>query len=102
MPSNAFPAGIEYTSRQILAGGVTWSHGFHVVLSLTSMWHCPGPAAPVVYTGVPLGSFAFGSNTSTTWNGLMWMWKGWAIFGPKLSLTTFHSSARLSSTGTPT
>src|ERR1051326_3215737 len=104
------PDGIENTSHQIFGGGGTFAHGFHVSGFVVSIRHCPVPGVPdVMYTGVfEPATVALGSKTSTTWNGLMWMWNGCEMRLPfplsfgYVSLTTFHSSVWFSTMAAPT
>src|SRR5919202_1873958 len=96
--------GIENTSHQMrcCCGGVWESRP--LPWSFRFSWHCRSGyvGAPVTYLSIGRPVFGsvtvwYGSNTSTIWNGLRWMWNGWSIRpGPLAPLlvvfTTFHSS----------
>src|SRR5262245_45413751 len=88
-PCCTVPDGIGNTSHQMRGlFEVSGWQSFQVLWSFTFTAHCNGlTGAPekTYFGSVPrFGSFtvAFGSNTSTIWNGLMWMWNGCAICGP--------------------
>src|SRR5436305_8774811 len=85
------PDGIGNTSHQMRgASDVSLWQSFQVLSSFGSSEHCRS----VLFSGLPSKTYfgttptsltvtvAFGSNTSTIWNGLMWMWNGCEIAGP--------------------
>src|SRR6266850_2523824 len=102
--------GIEKTSHQT-RGALSSASGLwqsnHVVLSAGLIWHWTVLSVGVVVTYFgALWPFTvtcwFGSNTSTIWNGLTWMWNGWATgpgtFGGALAFSICHSSTVFSVT----
>src|SRR5690242_18261329 len=93
-PPTGPPVGIGNTSHQIC--GTFMSIGLwqsvHVLSVLGSITHWTvssksGPFSATYLATVlrfELTTFWLGSNTSTIWNGLRWMWNGCEIGGPNV------------------
>src|SRR4051812_24472772 len=91
VPACTFPDGIGNTSHQTkgcVASIGLWQ-SFQVLSSCRFRKHCvagSGGGSLNTYFGTTLPllflTVTFGSNTSTIWNGLMWMWNGCEIDGP--------------------